>query len=80
MVRLSDTSLKYTVVVPELLLYDNFGDFGCPNETHNDILNDKCFGKFIGLLAKSEVPRTWVVCSVPLVLCCDVCCLVTANH
>ena len=60
MVRLSDTSLQYTLVVPELLLYDNFADLHCGNHTSNGTY-DPCVDLFIGLLANSEVPRTLVV-------------------
>ena len=64
MVRLSDTSLQYTPVVPKLLLYDNFADLHCDNHTNNGTY-DPCVDLFIGLLANSEVPRMLVV--VPIV-------------
>ena len=59
MVRLSNTSLQYTLVVPELLLYDNFADLHCGNHTGGK--PDPCAKLFFDLLANSEVPRTLVL-------------------
>ena len=61
MVRLSDTSLQYTLVVPELLLYDTFEDLHCGNHTSDNHTTDPCAKLFFDLLANSEVPRTLVL-------------------
>ena len=57
-VRISNTSLQYTLVVPELLLYDNFAGLHCGNNTADNGTSDPCVDTFIGLLANAEVPRT----------------------
>lgn len=58
-VRLSNSSLQYTLVVPELLSFDNlrenFGDSSCRG---NGSGNNACIGVFLDLLAGAESPRT----------------------
>ena len=61
MVRLSDTSLQYTLVVPELMLYDTFADLHCGNQTGDNDTTDACANRTIKLLANSEVPRALVL-------------------
>ncbi|XP_065901246.1 ABC transporter A family member 9-like isoform X2 [Dysidea avara] len=55
--EVSLSSLQYTLVVPDVLYYDNLAQISCKNGTSNSS-QPNCLQAFVKLLANSEVPRT----------------------
>jgi len=53
------SSLYYTLVVPDVLYYDNLAQLSCKDESGGGTQpKSDCAQAFVDVLANSEVPRT----------------------